>query len=244
VDGEVFSTYEAEPGDGDRGVGYHFLLRGIEEPPPFKVWSQPGFDLSQREHREHLRAYVLERGFRYVFLDPLYMLVGRAKVTDGGDELRPMLSWLTALRNETGAAVVLTHHMSDKADASNEPASMLGTTFIHGWYESALLTRRGEDSVFSVKVDALRDMGYQRTLTLRGCGVGHWYFTPGAQEATDSAGREAPRVSGKETKKAQLADVLAAHPEYSYDQLAEATGLKRSTVGRYVKELRADEDAG
>jgi len=210
-----------------------------EELPAFEVWSQPGLDLANRKHQDALRAYVVQHGFRYVFLDPLYMLVA-VKVTDGGDELRPVLTWLKQLQGDTGTAPILTHHMSDKDGSPFDATSLLGTTFIHGWYDAAILTRRDDDAVFHVKVDALRDMAHVGEVVVSGLGVGRWFYAPGAQGSKDAAGRSAPRVSGKETKKALLVETREAHPEYSYDQLEEATGIPKATISRYLKELREE----
>jgi len=237
---EIEYTYDPEPeSNPDASVGYHFALLGVEA-PTFEVWSQPGLDLSSDAHQALLRDVIIEGGFQYVFLDPLYMIAGNARITDGGDELRPILTWLTSLRNQTGAATILTHHMTDKGAATNQAASLLGATWIHGWYEAALMVRRTQ-SDFRVRVDAVRDMGHEREIQLHGNGVGHWFYSEAAQGQTDAADREAPRATRMQMKIEMVRELLADDPDLTTEQLAAETGYSTSAVNRYVRKIREED---
>ena len=210
---------------------------GEHEVPRFDVLSHAGFDLASAEDMGWLAGRVRAGDYRYVFLDPLYMLA--PTVTESGAdtaELKAILLALTALGNETGAGVVVTHHMSDKG-GGNEPSSLLGSTFLHGWYEAAILTRRSDAGVFHVKVDAQRDFGTTAQHTLDGLGVGSWGYAEAAQEKTDSLGREAPRVSEKEVRLSRLAVLLAADPGAADEALAAELGVSDRTIRNYRAEL-------
>ena len=198
--------------------------------PAFEVLSQAGFDLSDPEHRDWLLEYVRAGGFGYVFLDPLYMLIGVVDEKDSAP-LKPLLHWLTRLKQETGAGIVLTHHMSDKG-GGNEAATMLGSTYIHGWYEAALFTRQLDGHVFQIRVDAQRDFGHADEITVLGTGVGHWYFAPGAQGQTDAIGRRNSQGVAADTR-AERARALAADGR-TYEEIGRELGVRIRTVQRYL----------
>jgi hypothetical protein len=231
---EVVTTFELDD--------YELVYRSCgNDPPIFRVLSNKNFDLSNEDDRVWLEDHVREQRFSYVFLDPLYMLA--SGITESGADTGPLkliLTWLTSLKNSLNVGVVITHHMSDKGSA-NEAASMLGSTYLHAWYEAALMTRH-EDRMFRVKVDAQRDFGCTDEYVLAGLGVGEWYYAEAAQNQTDALGRNAPRTAAKETKKARLRELHAANPSWSYEELSEESGIPRSTVARYLKELRDADD--
>jgi hypothetical protein len=154
--------------------------------------------------------------------------------------LKLVLTWLTSLKNSLNIGVVITHHMSDKGSA-NEAASMLGSTYLHAWYEAALMTRRA-DRMFRVKVDAQRDFGCTDEYVLAGLGVGEWYYAEAAQNQTDALERNAPRRAAKETKKALVRELHEADRAASCEELSDKSGIPKSTVARYVKELRDADD--
>jgi len=223
----------------------HWATAGIEE-PPFHVLSHAGFDLSDAAHRGWLRDYTAEYGFRYVFFDPLYMLVGTTRISDGGDELRPILTWLTQLSNDTECACICTHHMTNNPSASNGPESMLGTTWVHGWYEAAIFTRRSSDGgTFRFKIDALRSHSTMETYTLMGHGVGSWSYWPEAQKQKDALGREAPQKESKAARIAQLKQLQQVHVlDWGHEDYAEALGVDVRTVRRYLDAIKAEQNGG
>jgi hypothetical protein len=206
-----------------------------EEPARFEVLSHAGFDLSNSEHGEWLAAYVERHRFKYVFLDPLYMLIGAVDEKDSAP-LRPILSFLTALKNQLGCAAILTHHMSDKG-GGNEAATLLGSTYIHGWYEAAILTRSTPDHHVTLKVDAQRDIGQSLEWNLQGLGVGKWFFAPTAQGQKDAIGRSSPQQAKKAAKVERLAQLTDEHPDWAAADFCQALNVGLTTLGRYQDEL-------
>jgi transcriptional regulator of acetoin/glycerol metabolism len=70
--------------------------------------------------------------------------------------------------------------------------------------------------------------------------VGVWLRPPKAQDLTDVFGRANSRGASKESNKAKLQEQMRTHPEWNYDERADALGLSRSTVGDYLKEIRTE----
>jgi hypothetical protein len=200
----------------------------------FHVLSQVGLDLSLPGHSAALAGLIEQRGYDYVFLDPLYMLIGAVDEKDSA-QLKPVLSYLSGLRDAHGCGVIATHHMTDKG-GGNEASRMLGSTYIHAWYEAALLVRR-TGRAFEVKADAQRSHGQTATHTLVGRGVGRWHYDEQAQDTEDSLGRSAPRVARKEANIGLLATLKQEHPDWTAAQLAVELGVSEKTVGRYQTAL-------
>ncbi len=205
---------------------------------PFRVLSHAGLDLSSPDDQAWIEERLLAREYQYLVLDPLYNLIGATKIGDGGDELRSVLKWLTAVKNTLGVAPVVTHHMSNKG-GDHGASALLGSTYLHAWYEAALFTQRSDDGAFVVSADALRDMGEVREHTLQGLGVGHWYYAPSAQGIRDVTGRRAPGSAAKETRAARLAELEVEHPEWTNAELGDALGIKVRAVQKLKAEARA-----
>jgi hypothetical protein len=129
--------------------------------------------------------------------------------------------FLSELRDEGDCGVVYTHQLSDKHSNGSAASRMLGSTLLHGWCESALFTRRTAGGLFTVEVDALREMGEEQKLSVQGNGVGSWYLAIKAQDAEDATGREAPRVAEKLTKIERLQTLEAEEPGLSAAQYAD-----------------------
>lgn len=204
--------------------------------PRFDVMSHAGFDLSNPEHTAWLSEYVKEHGFRYVFLDPLYQLIGVVDERDSA-ELRPLLQYLTQLKNQLGCAVVVTHHMSDKK-RGGQASALLGSTYIHGWYEAAMLVSSTEAGVTTVRVDAQRDIGTTEEYALYGTGVGRWSRVPQAEGLTDSAGRAAPQSAGRMARLARLEELIETHGD-SGVQPSLRPGASRHRANRRALPRRA-----
>jgi AAA domain len=200
----------------------------------FEVLSHAGLKLKNKDDMQWLADYIEAGGFKYVFLDPLYMLAG---VDEKASELLiPILDMLTYFQNDLGCAPILTHHMTDKG-GGNEAASLLGSTYIHGWYEAALFTRSSDAHFVTIKVDAQRDMGQSSELGIQGLGVGKWSYTAGAQGKKDSVGRSAPLSVKKETNKARLVKLEKEHPDWGNADFCQALDVSLKTLERYRDEL-------
>ena len=179
-----------------------------------------------------------ERRYTYLFLDPYYQVVS-ANENDPA-AIKPVLQYLTRLKNELGCAAIVTHHESDKTEGAHA-RRLLGSTYLHGWYEGALFPTRHDGGVFTLEVDALREMGETKTHVLQGKGVGRWEYTPEAQGHTDAAGRRNTQRSQKEIRKASLRELLDSEPGWSNAEYGAALGVSSKTVATYRQELEAEQ---
>lgn len=211
--------------------------------PEFHMLSNRGFNVAQPDDQDWLTEYIRAHGIRYLILDPLYMLVGSIKISDGGDELRPVLTWLSKLRADTGCASIITHHLTDKDGAPNDATALLGTTYIHAWYEAALLTRRNDAAFFTIQVDALRDFSMAKRVSLQGEGVGRWFYSEVAQGQEDATGRPAPAKSEVATRQTKIRQLRASEPGITKEALAEAFNISVRTIERDLKEIAAEDAA-
>jgi hypothetical protein len=207
------------------------------EPPTLDVISNADFDLAEAGWREWLWRRVEESGYDYLFLDPYYQVVG-ANENDPA-AIKPVLRYLTQLKNEQGCAAIVTHHESDKTTGEHA-RRLLGSTYLHGWYEGALFPTRAKGGVFTLEVDALREMGVTEEYVLKGDGVGHWEFLPEAQGHEDALGRRNTQRSQKEIRKAQLRRLLQQEPEWTNADHAAAVGVSDKTLRGYRAEIEAE----
>lgn len=231
---EVHSLYEPYDVIGERFVPAWTEGGWV---PDLQVLSHPGVDLMDPAHQDWLMQHV--EGRDYLFLDPIYLLAS-ANTNDQGDVMR-LSRFLSELRDEGNCGVVYTHQLSDKHSNGTAASRMLGSTLLHGWYESALFTRRTAGGLFTVEVDALREMGQEQKLSIQGNGVGSWSLALKAQDAEDATGQEAPRVAEKLTKIEQLRTLEAEEPGLTasgYADRLKDMGVKasESTVKRWRHE--------
>lgn len=209
--------------------------------PVLDVISNADFDLAEGEWRAWLWRLVEERGYDYLFLDPYYQVVG-ANENDPA-AIKPVLRYHTQLKNEQGCAAIVTHHESDKTDGPHA-RRLLGSTYLHGWYEGALFPTRLDGGVFTLEVDALREMGVTKEYVLTGKGVGHWEYLPEAQGHEDSLGRRNTQRSQKEIRKAALRKQLEQNPDWTNALHAAALGVSEKTVRSYLSEIEAEAALG
>lgn len=215
-------------------VGERFQPTWIDPEPDLQILSHPGMDLMRSEDQEWLRGHAANRD--YVFFDPAYLLAS-ANPNDTG-QMMALLALLSEIRDGAECAVILTHQMTDKHSGGDAASRMLGSTFLHGWYESAIFAKRSSGGFFSLKTDGLREMGEERKIGAQGLGVGRWYFTPEAQDATDSLDRDAPQTAAKATKIAMLRELLDEHGDgWSSSQYATELGVSKATISRYRAEI-------
>jgi hypothetical protein len=207
-------------------------------PPPLDIISNADFDLADDAWRAWLWRLVKERGYDYLFLDPYYQIVG-ANENDPA-AIKPVLRYLTRLKNELRCAAIVTHHESDKTDAAHA-RRLLGSTYLHGWYEGALFPSRASGGVFTLEVDAVREMGVETSYTLQGTGVGNWEYHPEAQGHVDAAGRRNTQRSQKEIRKVNLRRLMEEKPDWSNAEYAASLGVGEKTVREYRREIEAAE---
>ena len=222
---------EGEP-EGDR-----FRPAWTDWEPDLAILSHPGMDLMREEDREWFWAHAIERD--YVFLDPIYLLAS-ANPNDMS-QVMSLLGFLSGVRDNCDCGLILTHQLTDKHAEGSAAARLLGSTFFHGWYETAIFTQRSRDGFFSMRVDNLREMGDEREVGVKGCGVGHWFYAESAQGATDSEGRSSPQKVGKGTRVALLRDLRAEHGDrWTNERYAEELGVSERTVQRYLDDLNTE----
>jgi RecA-family ATPase len=195
------------------------------------VISHAGVDLSSVDLRTALYEHVEAEGYRYLFLDPLYMLVGGVDEKDSA-QLKPILTWLTSLTNNLGCGVILTHHMSDKDGKKVDASALLGSTYIHGWYEAAIFVQRLTSGLVKFHVDALRHMGVTESFVLTGEGVGRWTYQANAQGKKDALGRDNTRKAAQVIRRSKVAELLEADPNVTDAEMAQRFGVSEKTIGR------------
>jgi AAA domain len=230
---EVLGIYEPYEPIGERFVPSWPAATGEGDwEPDLMVLSHPGMDVMDPAHQDWLMAHAADRD--YLFLDPIYLLAS-ANPNDMG-QVMELTQFLSRLRDEAPCAVVYTHQLTDKSSAGSAASRLLGSTLLHGWYESALFTKRSQGGMFTVHVDSLREMGEETTLNVAGLGVGEWLSAPGAQGAEDSAGRDAPRVAEKLTGWQRLSDLEADEPDLTNQQYADRLDTSASSIQRWRRE--------
>jgi hypothetical protein len=219
--------------EGDRFVP----AWGEEWEPDLNVLVNPGLDLMRHEDRRWFAEYAESQD--YIFLDPIYMLAG---ISTSQDEkgVVDLLNFLSQVRDGAGCALVFTHQQTNKHHQGEEAARILGSTYFAAWYEAAVFPRRNKDGTFHFHVDNLREMGETSDLTLRGKGVGKWFYAENAQDIDDSAGRASPAARSKATRLAEMRQLLNDDPSLSNDRLATELGIKTRTVFAYRAELNDD----
>jgi AAA domain len=229
---EPVPNYDDQDGEP---VGEQLRPTWTGDGPDLEILTPHGMDLMQREDQEWLKTHATERD--YVFLDPSYLLAS-ANPNDQR-EMMDLLAFLKVVRDDCDCGVIITHQMTDKHREGSPAARMLGSTFLHGWYESAIFTSRDDHGLFKLKCDNLREMGETSIVSVQGLGVGKWFYAPSAQDATDAMDRAAPHVERKDTRIERLKTLITEHgDDWSLDQYAEALKVSKSTVSRDVKAIK------
>jgi hypothetical protein len=245
------SEYEPLADDEDDEVVGHRLELAwslADWSPHLDILSHPGMDLAGSEDDLHwLEQRALGDDLDYLIIDPIYLLAHFDPLST--KETGAVLSRLSRLRDATktpnrpeGTAVIFTHQMSNKnGNGDVDATKMLGSTLFQGWYEAAIFCSRDANAFFRFKADNLREMGEEREFGLLGLGVGQFYYEVSAQDATDSSGRKAPRVTQKKTNLGRLRELVQAHPHWSTQNFADEIGVSKESIKRYLRELRDTE---
>lgn len=118
----------------------------MELPPalPLYFFNDFTFDLTFPDDRQAVEDTIQKYGIRMVIFDPLYLMIGGADENKAA-EMRPILSWLLALKNRYKCAVIVVHHWGKGSVQSNPQGGrglggikLLGSTTIYGWLEAAM----------------------------------------------------------------------------------------------------------
>lgn len=89
-----------------------------------------------------LQDFIETYEIKLLIIDPMYLLFGNGDINKHQD-IVTRLSYLTALRDNTGVSVMLVHHSRKlERGAKISTSDMYGSAFIEGWYESMVLLQR------------------------------------------------------------------------------------------------------
>ena len=114
---------------------------------PIRFLNQSGFNLTDPEHLERVRAEVERIRPVLIIFDPLYSMLGGVDETKA-HEVRPILNWLRNLSKENSAAVVVCHHWrkkQGKSDTSRAGQRLSGSMTFHNWIVCGLYVERPTD---------------------------------------------------------------------------------------------------
>lgn len=141
------------------------------------IMSANGFSLTNSTHLQWLADHIIKHEYKYVFMDPLYMIGGGIDINKAA-EVVPVLRTLTKIKDEFGCAPILVHHMSGKStdDPRAMGARLMGTTFLHGWYECGVFpTRATKDNPNTLEVfTEFRDKPAPEPFVLDAQAPGKW----------------------------------------------------------------------
>lgn len=103
---------------------------------PFTVMNNKGFDLTTDEHKKNIEYLVDTLDIKLLILDPMYMMLGD-KDENSATDMRPVLQWLTSLREKYECSVLVIHHFK-KTDSKRSGQRMRGSSILHAWVECGL----------------------------------------------------------------------------------------------------------
>jgi len=130
---------------------------------PIHLLSQEGFNLTDRDHMMRLMAKIEETEPVLLVLDPLYLMLGAASVSDER-ELRPVLQQLIQLSRTYQLAIVVVHHFSKGSAGVRGGQRLLGSTTLHGWLDSGAYLRYVDQEQRSQPEGSARTLNMERQL--------------------------------------------------------------------------------
>ncbi len=157
---------------------------------------------------------------RAIFLDPLVRLKGTAVDENVQGELAPVFDYLGHLRDETGAAVLFTHHVGH-----GDKTRMRGSSDLEAVWESKITLSRDKSGVCTVSAEHREAEG---TAELRY--RLDWHEQSASLRLAPLDGNSDAHRSG------EILEHVAANPGQSIDQIAAAVQQRRSDVQRRLAE--------
>ncbi|MGH2963811.1 MAG: AAA family ATPase [Solirubrobacterales bacterium] len=216
-------------------LGYQFEPQwDPEREPDIQILSHPGMNLLDNDHYPWALDYAMGRD--YLILDPGYLLAA-FNPNDTGSVLE-LNSRLVTIQKDADCAVIITHQETEKHSDGDGASRLLGSTFLHGWYEAAIFTNRTPTDFFTFTCDNLREIGEEHRIYAQGLGIGRWQYTGSAQGATDKEGKASPVKAEKATRLDRLRALLEKHADWTESQFAAELGVTDRTVRNYLKELQ------
>ena len=111
---------------------------------PLYVQNNEGFDLVDYGWRDAVEEFIKDKGISMLILDPFYMMLGEIDENDSS-EVRPILRWLSSLRQKYMCSVLLVHHYNKSGSEKQRPGLRIrGSSVFHGWLENGLYVTRQE----------------------------------------------------------------------------------------------------
>jgi len=176
--------------------------------------------LDDPEWQERLLAAARAIRPRAIFLDPLVRLKGTGVDENVQGDLAPVFDYLGHLRDETGAAVLFTHHVGH-----GDKTRMRGSSDLEAVWESKITLSRDKSGVCTVSAEHREAEG---TAELR------YRLDWHEQSATL---RLAPLDGNSDADRSgDLLEHVAANPGQSVDEIAAAVHQRRQEVKRRLGE--------
>jgi hypothetical protein len=194
-------------------------------------------DLSMPVHRERIEKH----GIRYLFLDPLYELVGGLDMSNRDMQVPSLMRYLATLQADCGVDVWFTH----RGNGAKMSEGIMDSTYLRHHAECVVGVERKDVtgnlySDFTIYVEPKRyraDYTKQK-IALRGKGIGVW------EPKAPAASKEA--VEAGEPTREELLDMVRVSvkekPDLTVRARAEELGISKSMMGRRLAALRAEEE--
>ncbi len=113
--------------------------------PPFYVWTDPSFQLSDEKSIARLNEWLELQGCKSlaaIIFDPLLKLAFGFDEFKAGEVMTHIFQPTDALRSRWGASIIIVHHESKNSERSRGGQRMYGSVGLHAFTESALYLRR------------------------------------------------------------------------------------------------------
>jgi hypothetical protein len=227
---EVEQQYRYEQTCKARGVtsASNLYRVGREVAVDFDFSALP-YESPGREVRTRIEQAIERRGFRYLFIDPLYAMIGTADVQGRSGQVIEILNWLDSLQAKLGCTPVITHFIQQ--GKARSVRSLAGDPYFRYWLEGALLLRRNGTTLALTRVAERHGYG-TKGFRINGEGIGSWSMaTPKTDENNAAHAQKQTRQQNID----KLAADLIAHPESTHAERATRTGLGQRTVERLYK---------
>ena len=205
--------------EGDLADRFHFVIR-------------PQFSLDSDEHMAELEQLIKHGEYDVVFIDP-FAEVFTGSENDKG-EVAAALSKVKAIRDRTGASVLIAHHLrkpseSDRGAAT--PARIRGSGYLVGWAEVVMLLNPNEGGI---KVDVtLKEAAAPDPFVLTRVESGDslaFVYADAAEEAKRQ----------DDSLRRSIIDYVAANPGTSKRQIRDSVGRARARNARTLAALVND----
>lgn len=107
---------------------------------PTNLWiiSNRGFTITNEDHLDEIRDFVLANDIRAIVMDPLMMIAEAVDEFKAFEMMSAVFKPLKRLRAQTGAAIILIHHHVKNAGEQAGARAMYGSVALWAWEEAAL----------------------------------------------------------------------------------------------------------